>query len=454
MRLIVILRFSMVMNDLRHFLPLISGISTPVATFLNLQSMTVPLLSDIQSFSLLSSISLLMGILGSTSIAIRMLELKIKAMTRIWIYSMAGQGVFGVLDLLVIHLRKLEADLEYTESFVLRLIASVMSILISLSVHYNTRLNCEQPYQWIVYDLSYDQRQFIMLYDSSLFYIALVSLMFQYLEGWTFEFSLYYMISTFTTIGFGDITPRTTVGIGLIIPISFAGVLLVGSCIYSLRNVILEIFQFYLVQKFTSLVQSDINSSLHTSSITNPEETPLLGENYVTQQMPQDPPSDSDLESHDFENESEYNQGSSYKSHSRQPTSDGILSPRIPSSIDDQSIQKKDNNQIGIEFRETTKTAEKLPQHRTRKLARATTLTLSRSNRLPVMEIVGNGGLEKCLILSTTKKAITRQAIIASCIVLANIIISGIVFSWLENWTILQGFYFAYCSFMTIGTLY
>ena len=428
---------------MKHFLPtLISGISTPISTFLNLQSLTVPLATDARIFTILSLVSLLLGIIGSLAIGVRMLEIKIKAMTRyiiiierIVIFGMAGQGILGLLDLLIFHLVKKDSEMEYTESFGYRLLASIISIFISFGIHFHT-IN-DQPYQWTMYDLSYDQRQLIILYDVSLFYIALVSFVYQYLEDWTFEFALYWCICTFTTIGFGDLSPKTPIAMGLVIPLSFVGVLLVGSCIYSLRNVILEIFQMHLVKRFNSLVELE-------------EEQPLLTDLEKRYQgMHQEPESES-LSDHSSDQESDLTSElliTGESSHTRESSFEsGANSPSRSSNLR-KGKYPKDKLTPALE----SPKPNRISRHSSVDHIRSTTLTISRSDRLPIMQIVGNQSLQTSLIISTTKDALVRQSIIGAIVVLANIILSGIVFSWLENWTILQGFYFAYCSFMTIG---
>ena len=220
---------------------------------------------------------------------------------------------------------------------------------------------------------------------------------------------------------------------GLVIPLSFMGVLLVGSSIYSLRNVILELFQLHLVTRFNNLVE-------------NEEERPLLSD--LESRHCNEPESDLNSSSDD---DLESNLDSNIDSHTRESSISSKSSikqkgkmPIIPKTkieIDEHS------GQIG----EKPTNPNKITQHRSLDALKSRTLTLSRSQRLPILRITGSQNLQKSLIISTTKEAIQKQSIIASLIVLLNIITSGFVFSYLEDWSLLQGFYFAYCSFMTIG---
>ncbi len=47
---------------------------------------------------------------------------------------------------------------------------------------------------------------------TTLFILLLGTVVFHYLEGWSFVDSLYFSIITLTTVGYGDFSPQTTAG--------------------------------------------------------------------------------------------------------------------------------------------------------------------------------------------------------------------------------------------------
>jgi hypothetical protein len=54
-------------------------------------------------------------------------------------------------------------------------------------------------------------------------------------------------------------------------------------------------------------------------------------------------------------------------------------------------------------------------------------------------------------IISTTKAEIKKRAIISFSVLIMHILLSGLLFSYLEGWSVPDGFYFAFAAFMTIG---
>ena len=68
----------------------------------------------------------------------------------------------------------------------------------------------------------------IPLITISLIALIIISAkIYQNIEGWTFLDSIYFTIITFTTIGYGDLTPQTSNGKILTIILSFIGIAIV-----------------------------------------------------------------------------------------------------------------------------------------------------------------------------------------------------------------------------------
>jgi hypothetical protein len=253
--------------------------SIPISSFLNIQSMTVPLAHRIdppsassyspQTYStaviMFSISSLLCGLLCNICLVIRMLERKVKWTTRLMILGAFFQGIFGILSLGIFHAIDRTSDNIYTEAVVYKILSCICSFgsayLIGFS--YITNLKRNQVYAWLFYDLSNEQRQYILLTIFSMMFLTLIALIYSRLEDWPFELSLYWCISTFLTIGFGDVVPKSFYGLLFFPAVTSTGVLLVGAVIYAMRNVFLESLAVRLASNFSQF------KTMHEYSIEN-----------------------------------------------------------------------------------------------------------------------------------------------------------------------------------------
>lgn len=128
-------------------------LTLPIATFINLQSCTVPLVREnthSTTVFIFSSLSLTFGILGTTALSIRMLEKKIKWMTRLMMVGSFLQGVIALLSLILFHALEKNPEESYTEAIVYKSIAGVGSLVASIISLYNylDNLSHQQIYVW------------------------------------------------------------------------------------------------------------------------------------------------------------------------------------------------------------------------------------------------------------------------------------------------------------------
>jgi len=71
------------------------------------------------------------------------------------------------------------------------------------------------------------------------------------LEGWTFDQSVNFCIVSFATIGYGNISPKSVAGRIIFFFYGLLGISAIGFFIVSLRNAIIEQFQWRLVDRFS-----------------------------------------------------------------------------------------------------------------------------------------------------------------------------------------------------------
>ena len=228
----------------------------PLAAFLNIQCAQIPgwLASrsffnhcakdnDIQYFmdpiiKRMVLLSAWAGIVANASLFFRlMLEKKIKAWTRIIIFSSATQGIFSAWGLLIfiVQYSTSKKDLIITEAPIYAFLAAVLSFWTVALILKLQEQNCRNDHYNYLMDLSPSYRQLILLVISSMGYSLGMAQVYCWIEGWSFDDSLYWVISTLTTIGYGDVSPSTILGKVLLIFFSLPGITLFGSTIWAIR---------------------------------------------------------------------------------------------------------------------------------------------------------------------------------------------------------------------------
>jgi potassium channel subfamily K len=417
------------------YVPLLTGILVPISLFLNIQSISVPLHTDRTEAKVIyvfSVLSLLFGALATVSLFIRMLERKIKWTTRLVMIGSWSSGLIGGLSLVLFYVIKKVHDISYNEAVVYLMLASATSLIAASMITYQIHLNEQhhQLYAWTLYHLSLVQRQFIILAISSVGYISIVSFIYTRIEKWPFEFALYWSIVSFTTIGFGDYSPKTVTGMVLVPPLTFFGIGLIGTTMWSLRNVFLEFLALRLASEYN---KAFVENVVYEVPIPSTDDIPTMGRPPRPKPVQKQRKAvsglflETDMMSH------------SLPSSMQAPRSRSSSPPRLMDDRDDLP------HHVPLRHHSYSEGGPPVDSHRT--------MTISRSSRLPSLTIVGNEALKEHHIEMATVKIIKKQAMYSFAIVMVNIVVSGIVFAYLEGWTVWEGFYFAYCSFTTIGIL-
>ncbi|KAJ3252003.1 Potassium channel [Boothiomyces macroporosus] len=274
--------------------------------------------------------------------------------------------------------------------------------------------------------------------------MSVVSAFYGFLEDWDFEIALYWCICTFTTIGFGDYAPKNIWGMALLPPVTFVGIGLVGSNMWSLRNVLLEFLAIQLASQYSKVY---VDSQL---KVTNPRRKPI-------NRRTSEPVFDRYHNQRDLENSQ---QDLNVPTSSRMPIPKPARKPNISRSPGQFKFgvmhqSPVDENVPLLEEHEDDSVDLSPPEPNSvnpvDNEANPKTLRITRNKRLPSVVIVGNDALKRSHIVQTTQSTISRQIVYSLILVISNILVSGMIFSYLEDWSILEGFYFSYCAFMTIG---
>jgi potassium channel subfamily K len=151
-----------------------------------------------------------------------------------------GQGIFALCaNLYFFFFSTIPQGFIMTEAPFYSLMTAIASFTsATLLIQQQIRNQRQNHYSYTLLDLSPSQRQLILLTMSSILYTVVMADIYAYIENWSFDEGLYWVVSTLTTIGFGDLVPKTNLGRALLPPLAFFGVCLVGSIIWSVRQVL------------------------------------------------------------------------------------------------------------------------------------------------------------------------------------------------------------------------
>lgn len=183
-------------------------------------------------------ISNIAGIISALSLFFRLLlEKKIKAWTRIIVISIVIQGIFSAWAILmfIVQYPWLSKDFISTEAPVYAFLVVVFSFWTVVLLLKLQERNLRTDHYNYLLDLSPSYRQFILLMLSSMLFMLAMAETFCWVEGWGFDDSLYWVVSTLTTIGYGDLAPSTSLGKVLLVFFAMPGIALFGATIWAVR---------------------------------------------------------------------------------------------------------------------------------------------------------------------------------------------------------------------------
>ncbi|KAI8854138.1 hypothetical protein BC829DRAFT_243023 [Chytridium lagenaria] len=451
---------------------LLMGLLLPMATFFNIQSITVPswvhlawnnTLNDHASspqphgiFTLLviSWVSVGFGVLGTGALFVRMLERKIKWATRLMLLGAFCQGILASFACITLVVWALGPDndgqlpVRYSEGIAFGLLGAMSSLTVACLGFYQLHLNKGQLYEWTLYQLSPSQRQVTLLLIATITYIVMGGLLYSSIEGWDFDDATYWAVVTFTTIGFGDLVPKTILG-KLLLPI-FApiGVVLVAFNIYAVREVALELITLQLAEYFSKHFSSaGISPSSEDSIPHHPFRAPHRSYSTGMGLSHHHPHRHSDHRSTRFSRARSLSVDASSSSTS---ALDDTISSSAPSLFTDVHPSDGPSNLLVIPDPSSPVDDEQSPlltPRRRRKLLRASTtsallssneprtLLLSRGANFPNLTITGDmTTLRRRLVVDVTQETFQRGITNALAVVLANTFFFGALFAYFEKW--------------------
>lgn len=385
---------------------------------------------------------------------------------------------------------------QFAEGLVYTFLVALFSSASAVLAHYQHHLNRAQVYVYLQAELSPAQRQLILLSTTTYLYLCLVSFIYTYIEGWDFDDALYWVVSTVTTIGFGDIVPKTTVGKACLSVFASCGIVIIASYIFSIRNVMLEMITFSLANQFSVSFNNPTkttNSSADQSAVQQPPRSTtldsptngsiyyqgigsIIGSNspltFPYQLVPESSKNDGFIHHHHTDYEaldlasdsgSSLLGGSAFRKSKSQPSlrmqSNHSGRTFTPITITTTAAENRSGTG-GRAMSPLVLPDPKLPvvhhqnQH-PKHASLSSTINIRRSSMLPQLFIETSSDSsrfeQKKIIVEVTRNTFHRQMAYAALAVVLNMLIFGGLFSIIEGWAYWEGVYFSYISLTTIG---
>ncbi|KAI8345397.1 hypothetical protein B0O80DRAFT_284783 [Mortierella sp. GBAus27b] len=134
---------------------------------------------------------------------------------------------------------------QYSHGF----LACVITIVLSLVVAIMLTIDWRQGFPSA--GLSATLKALIISSFMMTIVIIIGAVVYSWLEGWTFDESVNFCIVSFSTIGYGNLSPRSVAGRVFFFFYGILGVSAIGFFIVSLRNAVVEQFQWRLIEQFS-----------------------------------------------------------------------------------------------------------------------------------------------------------------------------------------------------------
>ncbi|KAI7210917.1 voltage-gated potassium channel [Hortaea werneckii] len=239
--------------------PLIAGTFGPMASMFNICAIAIPwrLIVDLDSpqsqgehindprwLVAVNIVSLVIAILANVALLGQMTNrLRFNVASPV---TIVGWYISGFIDIALAAVAPSQVPLPadnalatYSQAYYYCIFSGAIYVLLSIM------LSCTAWGVWIgnyssEFKLSLAQRSLMLQTILFLAYVLAAGGVYARVEGWDFLNSVYYIIVTLFTIGFGDFSPETHTGRSLYFPMSVGGIIFVGLIIANIRSLVLE----------------------------------------------------------------------------------------------------------------------------------------------------------------------------------------------------------------------
>ncbi|RMY62930.1 hypothetical protein D0863_10791 [Hortaea werneckii] len=239
--------------------PLIAGTFGPMASMFNICAIAIPWrlivdpdspqsqgehINDPRWLVAVNIVSLVIAILANVALLGQMTNrLRFNVASPV---TIVGWYISGFIDIALAAVAPSQVPLPadnalatYSQAYYYCIFSGAIYVLLSIM------LSCTAWGVWIgnyssEFKLSLAQRSLMLQTILFLAYVLAAGGVYARVEGWDFLNSVYYIIVTLFTIGFGDFSPETHTGRSLYFPMSVGGIIFVGLIIANIRSLVLE----------------------------------------------------------------------------------------------------------------------------------------------------------------------------------------------------------------------
>jgi len=203
--------------DYRH-LPLISGLLIAFSLFLNFFATTnntwllktYPPVDEYKNnlfMQFLLWITLFISIANTICLFMRLFEKSLIKATKFCILLCLIQGtMLVVIVLLFAYFNPLKEELEYSEGFFSAIQASCICFLSASFLFFDKTTTVD--FETKGSGFSRVQRKLVILVSLAILYVSIGTYIFMHMERWSSKESMFFIITTLTTIGFGNRAPK------------------------------------------------------------------------------------------------------------------------------------------------------------------------------------------------------------------------------------------------------
>jgi len=235
--------------DYRH-LPLISGLLIAFSLFLNFFATTnntwllktYPPVDEYKNnivMQLLLWITLFIAIGNTICLFMRLFEKSLLKATNLSIMLCLIQGTILVVVVLLFALfNPLKEELEYSEGFFSAIQASCICFLSASFLFFDKTTTVD--FETKGSGFSRVQRKLVIFVSTAILYVSIGTYIFMQMEPWSSKESMFFIITTLTTIGFGNRAPRNDHSRLFIIIYSICGMAILAYTISVISEVLKE----------------------------------------------------------------------------------------------------------------------------------------------------------------------------------------------------------------------
>jgi len=233
----------------RH-LPLIAGLLIAFSLFLNFFATTnstwllktYPPVDEYQNNILMQFllwITLLISIANTICLIMRLFGKSIVRATKLCILLCLIQGTMLVVIVLLFALfNPLKEELEYSEGFFSAIQASCICFLSASFLFFDKATTSDFENKGSGF--SHVQRKLVILVSAAILYVTIGTYIFMQMEPWSSKESMFFIITTLTTIGFGNRAPKNDHSRLFIIIYSIGGMAILAYTISVISEVLKE----------------------------------------------------------------------------------------------------------------------------------------------------------------------------------------------------------------------